>query len=118
MGATANVGDTQILLITTVNWIPGDKIVIASSSFFAEDVDEASVTQVTVNANGSTMLSLDTPLLFTHLGVMMHVSGDPGNHTLDLRAEVGVLTRNVVFEVSLEPQEQWQLHLHLPLAFY
>ena len=59
--------------------LAGDRIVIASSSVYASDVDEANITAVTVNpAANTTTLTLDTPLTYTHLGEL--ISGIPGDN--------------------------------------
>ncbi len=42
------------------------------------------------------MLLLDQPLEWTHLGTIIRVAGN--NRVVDMRAEVAVLTRNVVLE--------------------
>jgi hypothetical protein len=97
LNATANVGDTSITVNGPVNWQVGDRIVIASSSFYATDVDEATITNVTVitdaGAEGSAAvrLDLDVALVYTHLGEVVTVPGD--DHVLDMRAEVAVLNR-------------------------
>jgi hypothetical protein len=96
LNATADGCDASILVNGPVNWVPGDRIVIASSSFFATDVNEALVANVTcVMAPGGTVvrLELDAPLNFTHLGELVTVPGDDRGHVLDMRAEVAVLNR-------------------------
>jgi hypothetical protein len=77
----------------------GDRVVIASSSFFPEEVDEAVITAVTYLSNNRTMLNVSAPLRYTHLGVVVAVAGEP--RTLDMRAEVAVLSRNVLVTVRL-----------------
>ena len=77
----------------------GDRVAIASSSFFAEEVDEAVITAVTYqDGNTTTLLNLSAPLQYTHLGEVVSVPGE--SRTLDMRAEVAVLTRNVVITVG------------------
>lgn len=79
----------------------GDRIVIASSSFVFDEVDEATITAVTAVPGGA-VLTLDTPLSYTHLGTVVSYPADmdPLQHTLDMRAEVAVLTRSVVVQVG------------------
>lgn len=55
----------------------GDTIAIASSSFYAEQVDTMTISNITYNADGTTQLWLSTPLIYTHLGVIRTVVGDP-----------------------------------------
>ena len=42
---------------------------------------------------------LDRPLAFTHLGVIIQNVGGTGQ-SIDMRAEVGVLTRDIVVQAS------------------
>uniref|UniRef100_A0A383WCP6 Fibrocystin-L n=1 Tax=Tetradesmus obliquus TaxID=3088 RepID=A0A383WCP6_TETOB len=98
LNATANVGDTSITVNGPINWQVGDRIVIASSSFYATDVDEATITNITAlgassEGSAAVQLELDVPLVYTHLGEVVTVPGD--SHVLDMRAEVAVLNRNV-----------------------
>ena len=78
---------------------PGDQIVIASSSLFPEEVDEAIITSMTfLDGNTRTRLELQSPLRYTHLGEVVAVPGE--TRVLDMRAEVAVLTRNVLITVG------------------
>lgn len=83
-----------------VNWQPGNTIAIAPSSFDARDVDTATITSVTQRTDGTSLISLASPLQYTHLGVLRTYAGDPGQHVLDMRAEVIVFERNIVIQVS------------------
>lgn len=87
LAADAGPGATSLELATAVDWTPGDTIVIAPSGF---DPEEAEVARVVAVAG--TRVSLAAPLRFTHLGRTQSIEG----RTLDMRAEVGLLTRNVV----------------------
>ena len=75
-------------------------IVIASSSFYAEDVDEVQISSAPAyNATTDvTTITLSQPLVYTHLGEIVSVAGE--TKVLDMRAEVTVLTRNVLVTVS------------------
>ncbi|KAG1667228.1 hypothetical protein FOA52_009793 [Chlamydomonas sp. UWO 241] len=117
LNMTANVGDTSITINGLVNWVVGDKIAIASSSFFAFETDEAVIKSVTLNATAKTStLGLDTALVYTHLGVLMKsFVGDDRGHVLDMRAEVAVLSRNVVLEGD-PTSEQYQFGASVMIA--
>lgn len=97
LNSTADQGDTTINVNGPINWVVGDRIAIASSSFYATDVDEATVTNVTCVTAGCEVvqLGLDTVLNYTHLGEVVTVPGDDRGHVLDMRAEVAVLNRYV-----------------------
>jgi cell migration-inducing and hyaluronan-binding protein len=89
LAATAAPGTTQIQVIGDSKWHAGDKIVIASSDYWRQHDDEATITSV----SGST-LQLDRPLTYRHWGELQTYAG----RTVDERAEVGLLTRNVVVQ--------------------
>jgi hypothetical protein len=94
--ATADQGDSTVVVNGPLsNWVVGDKIVIASSSYFATDVDEAGIANITCldAACAVVQLGLDAPLNFTHLGELVTFPGDDRGHVLDMRAEVAVLNR-------------------------
>jgi hypothetical protein len=99
LAATSNVGENTLRLQGATNWLAGDLVVVASSSYFANETDEARITAATWDAaTNVTTLTLDKTLNFTHLGVSIPVAGDPYGRVVDMRAEVAVLTRNVVIE--------------------
>jgi len=94
LAATASPGDEEILLEGAVDWRVGDTVVVASSSFFPDEVDEVAVTGVEAAGGGRTRLFLSRPLEFTHLGVVADVEGSP----FDMRSEVAVISRDVVIQ--------------------
>ncbi len=73
----------------------GDRIAIASSSVYAYEVDEATITSITTDGSGNTVIGLDTVIAFTHLGAIHSQPGVVGG-VVDMRAEVAVLTRNIL----------------------
>ncbi|KAJ9512732.1 hypothetical protein QJQ45_019041, partial [Haematococcus lacustris] len=109
LAATADVGDTQLVLAGNVNWVPGDAIAVASSSFYATHTDEAVITLVSYDPSTNTsLLKLDTAMRYTHLGVIVPPTpGDPYNRTIDMRAEVAVLSRRIVIEGDDIDSERW-----------
>ena len=90
-GATAAVGATQITLKEAPSWRVGDEIVIASTDF---DMNQAEVRKITAISGAS--ITLDRPLVYMHWGVLQSYKG--GTRTLDERAEVGLLTRNILVQ--------------------
>jgi cell migration-inducing and hyaluronan-binding protein len=87
LAATAPAGATQITLTNAPKWRAGDRIVLASSDFWRHHDDEATI----VSRSGST-LQLDRPLEYRHWGEIQTFAG----REVDERAEVGLLTRNIV----------------------
>jgi hypothetical protein len=79
LAADAPAGSNTITVTDPVSWTPGSHVVITSTSFDPYETEDANVSSV----NGNT-ITLTAPLQFTHNGT------DP------TRAQVGILTRNVV----------------------
>ena len=88
----ANIGDTSITVNHEVNWEVGDRIVISSTgdrASFATENEERVITSI----DGSTIHF--TPALdYKHYGSWETL---PNGAQLDMRAEVGVLDRNIIF---------------------
>lgn len=87
IGATAEPSDDRIHLSEDMPWGPGDGIVIASTDYWSIHDEERTITAV----EGNTYY-LDKPLKYQHWGTVQNF----GEHAVDERAEVGLLTRNVV----------------------
>ena len=88
---TVHSGSSSITLPSgELNWKVGDEIVIASSSFNASEAEVAVIKSIQKGAAKS-IIELDAPLKHTHLGVIANFDGE----TIDMRAEVGCLSRNI-----------------------
>jgi hypothetical protein len=94
--STANAGVTQITLENPVSWKIGDEIVVATTGHRHTQSQNERHTIANVT-NGGKTLTLEAPLKYKHLGETLSVGG---KHTLETRAEVGLLTRNVVVRGS------------------
>jgi len=83
-------GDNELLLAhTPTGWQPGDQICIAPSGF---DPFEAEL--VTITAIDGKRVTFDPPLQYPHYGELQTFHGT----VVDQRAEVGLLTRNLVIQ--------------------
>ncbi len=89
LGATALAGSTQIVLSSPVDWRVGEKIVIASSA-----LDPHQAETRTIQAISGHTLTLDRALDYGHFGQLQTFDG----RVLDQRAEVGLLSRNIVIQ--------------------
>jgi hypothetical protein len=92
LAATATVQSTQIQLIDAVQWPIGGKVVIATTGDKFSQGESEVRTIVAVSVDGKT-LTLDSPLSYEHLSVKR----TSGGVDIYIRAEVGLLSRNVVF---------------------
>ncbi len=86
LAATATAGSSQLLLDGTPAWRAGDRVVVASTDFDPTHAEVATVASVSGQS-----VSLEGPLAFTHYGEVQTIAG----RSVDERAEVGLLTRNV-----------------------
>ena len=86
-----------------VNWEVGDQIVVASSSYDYTEEDVRVINAIADNGDGTSTLTLDTPLDHGHYGVIEVYGGSaaagttPASQTyeIDMCAEVALLSRNV-----------------------
>lgn len=92
LGTTAEVGSTQITLKESVNWKVEDQIVLASTDFDFEQAEELTIIDI---SNDGKTLTLDKPLEYKHFGELQTYSNGQKTWTLDQRAEVGLLSRNI-----------------------
>jgi hypothetical protein len=84
--STAAKGTTQLSVEHSVDWKPGDNIVLASTDF-----DPTQAEPLVVQTASANQVMVTTPLKFAHWGVVQSLGGA----TLDERAEIGLLSRNI-----------------------
>ena len=89
LDGTVRRGDSTIVLAESSQWQVGDVIVLAASNL---DPREAEMRAI-VATDGRT-LTLDKPLNFDHFGEQQILDG----RLLDSRAEIGLLSHNVIIE--------------------
>lgn len=96
LASTASAGATQITLLQNVNWPVGSKIVIATTGDYLSQ-GQTETRTITAVASDNRTLTLDSPLTYRHLGITRSV----GSVSAEIRAEVGLLSHNVVFRGML-----------------
>uniref|UniRef100_A0A3B5MPL8 G8 domain-containing protein n=1 Tax=Xiphophorus couchianus TaxID=32473 RepID=A0A3B5MPL8_9TELE len=96
LAQTAANGSATLTLMEAVTWKPGEEIVIASTGHRHSQSENEVRTIAAVSAGGKT-LTLAEPLTFSHLGVSATL---PDGAVFEARAEVGLLTRNIVVRGS------------------
>ncbi|MBO0782456.1 MAG: G8 domain-containing protein, partial [Ktedonobacteraceae bacterium] len=89
LGATASRGSTRITLERPVDWHVGDRIVITSTDYDADQAEE-----VTIQAVAGATVTLNKPLKYMHWGTVQSFGGS----MIDERAEVGLLSHNIVIQ--------------------
>lgn len=92
LNATAQAGDRTLTLKEPVDWDVGDEIVVVSSSY-----DPGLAERRTITAVDGNTVTLNDSLEFQHYGEMQYF-GENDQYSLDERAEVMHLSRNVVVQ--------------------
>ncbi|KAM8966821.1 LOW QUALITY PROTEIN: fibrocystin-L [Pelodytes ibericus] len=96
LAQTAEAGTSTIILQKSVTWKVGDEIVIASTGHRHSQSESEKMTIMFISPDG-TNLTLTKPLKYKHLGISVTL---PDNTVFEARAEVGLLTRNILIRGS------------------
>ncbi|XP_051699933.2 fibrocystin-L isoform X2 [Oryctolagus cuniculus] len=96
LARTAKAGEQTLILQEAVTWKAGDNIVIASTGHRHSQQENEKRTIAAVSSDGIT-ITLTNPLNYTHLGVAVTL---PDGTLFEARAEVGILTRNILIRGS------------------
>ncbi|XP_019729703.1 PKHD1 like 1, tandem duplicate 1 [Hippocampus comes] len=96
LAQTVDVNSSTLTLMKAVTWEAGDEIVIASTGHRHSQRENEVKIIASVSADGKTV-TLTEPLKYSHLGVSVTL---PDGTVFEARAEVGLLTRNVVVRGS------------------
>lgn len=92
--STVAAGDTELHLAEDVDWAAGDRLVVTSSTTRAADAEI-----VEVVARVSARHVSVTPLVRTHESYIYTPPAGAERHgTVDMRVEVGLLSRNVIIQ--------------------
>jgi len=109
---TAPAGSTQIELVSAqanpLDWEIGEEIVIASTDFEGRHAEQRTITQIT-GLNSIPVITLDRPLEYKHFAGVETFGGD----SIEMRAEVGLLSRNVKYRGDPETSAQNQYGAHI-----
>ena len=97
---TANIGDDFLKLRAPVDWSVNDSIAIASTGGHMSQSENEKMQIKSISPDGLTVY-LTEKLKHKHLGITQSFSGGV---TLETRAEVGLLTHNVVVRGYNDPQ--------------
>jgi len=107
----ADVGATTITLNEAVDWAAGEKLVIASTDFEGRNAEKRTIVSVDNTAPDAPVVTLDSALLYKHYAAVETY----GTDTITMRAEVGLLSRNVVFRGDPETSNKNMFGAHIML---
>lgn len=94
-----------------VDWKVGEHISVASTSYEGREAEEKVIVAIDRTNPNKPVLTLDSPFLYRHFAA----TETYGGVDIDMRAEVGLLTRNIVFrgdDYSVEAQYGGIIFLH------
>jgi cell surface hyaluronidase len=93
LNGTANAGQSFMTLSAAASdWRIDDEIVIAPTR---EDPGQGERRKIKALHAGKTQIELDSPLSYTHYGLQHTYASGANSWTVDERAEVGLLSRNI-----------------------
>uniref|UniRef100_A0A6I8N1M6 Fibrocystin-L n=1 Tax=Ornithorhynchus anatinus TaxID=9258 RepID=A0A6I8N1M6_ORNAN len=96
LAETAEAGENTLVLQEAVMWNVGDEIIIATTGNSQSQRENEKRIIASISADG-TVITLTSPLNYTHLAVSVTL---PDGTLFEGRAEVGVLTRNILVRGS------------------
>ena len=98
-----------------VQWEAGETIMITSTGFNRHEAEQRIIKEVTLGEDTTTLV-LTEALEFDHAGATIDFGG-PGVDTVEIRAEVALMERNVIFqgdEDSLDNEYGAHILIHAP----
>ena len=116
LDVTAPAGSTSITLNTTVDWKADEVIVIAPTDYEVDHAEQFTINS-TSTTNGKTTLKLKGTTQYLHFAGSKDYTGTNDNgsktKTLEMRAEVGLLTRNVKYKGADDDSVAQQYGAHI-----
>src|SRR5688500_5245017 len=95
LSQTAAAGSTVIQVLDAAGWRAGDEIVLASTDFDPRQAERRTIASIKGNA-----ITLDRKLDYMHFGKI--------TFGVDERGEVGLLTRNIKLQASVDAEKSFQ----------
>lgn len=112
LNETVLPGATVIKLSQAVDWVAGEQIAIAATSYNGREGEKRTIKSIDKTNVDNPVITLDLALEYKHFAMIQWY----GNEFIDMRAEVGLLSRNVVYrgnpEDSLPNQYGATIFLH------
>ena len=90
---TAAAGSDQLTVWEAVDWAVGELIAVASTTTIGREGEQRTITAIDRSDPDKPILTLDKPLEFLHWAA----TETRGDQSMETRAEVGLLSRNVVY---------------------
>ena len=101
LASTAEKGASTITLKDAVDWRVGEQIVIATTDW---DLEHSETRFITAVSGDKLTITLNRPLDFQHVSVR-DTYGESNQYFIEMRGEVALLTRNVLFKGDDDSQK-------------
>jgi len=112
LNETSLPGATEIKITGPVDWVAGEEIAIATTNFNPREGEKRTIKAIDKTDPNIPVVTLDYPLDFKHFAMIQQY----GSEFIDMRAEIGLLTRNVKYrgdpETSLQNEYGATIFLH------
>jgi len=117
LDTTLAIGGNTITTVGLVDWVVGEKIAIASTDFSLEHTEEFTITAID-NTGAKSIITLDRPAEHKHFAEAKNYTGSNGinpdkTKELIMRAEVGLLTRNILYKGADDDSVESQYGAHI-----
>ncbi len=100
-------------MIRDVDWKVGEKIVIAPTGYFNIEAEERTIQAIT-QSGGKATITLDKPLDYKHFAAKQYFGAPGANQDfIEMRAEVGLLTRNIMYRGDPETSHKNEYGAHI-----
>ena len=110
LDSTVQPGETQLTLVEDVDWEIGDHIMITSTDYNMYQAEFANIVANDI-VDGKSTLTIDTAFKHKHYaGVETH-----GDDILTIRAEVCLMSRNIIYRGDPETSAKNQFGAHIML---
>ena len=90
LDGSVEAGERRVTLLEAPGWEAGDRVVLAASGYDVRETEELTVASV-----DGRDVTFTTPLQYPHFGEVQTVPSTSGTKALDMRAEIGLLSRNI-----------------------
>jgi hypothetical protein len=107
MEKTEEAGATKITLREEVDWVAGEFIAIAPTDFEVDHAEKRKIIAIDKTIKDKPVVTLDKALEYKHFAETQYFGADKKDF-IDMRAEVGLLSRNVVYRGDPETSKKNQ----------
>jgi len=111
LDTTSDVGSTTLTLIRDVDWKVGERIVIAPTSYNNFEAEERTIIAIDNTDPQKPVITIDTPFEFKHFAARQEFGTD--GDFIEMRAEVGLLTRNILYRGDPETSAKNEYGAHI-----